>query len=196
MTGRRPYRLGKRQASVDATKRRIIDAATVEYSINGIPDTSMQAVARRADVAPGTVLYHYPDPDDLTEAVVESWLEDMEPPSADAISPDDPVETRIGRLVSELYGLYERSEMAYRIYSKSPQHPVLDKYESWWEENVGQMMNRALGDHKTDDETVRVISVLVNPGFRGTLVSTGIDPGRAVEIAARMAVDWLADSPT
>ena len=40
--------MGKRQASVDGTKRRIIEAAVAEYSEKGIEDTSMQAVARRA----------------------------------------------------------------------------------------------------------------------------------------------------
>lgn len=191
MTGRRPYRLGKRQASVDATKRRILDAAVLEYSGRGIPDTSMQAVARRADVAPGTVLYHYPTPNDLAEAVIERWLVEMETPSPDLISADDPLEVRVRRLVEELFGLYQRSEIAYLIHAQSPEHPVLKRYETWWEENVGQMLSRALGEQARDLETARVVSVLVNPGFRGTLIGSGIPSDRTVGIAAELALAWL-----
>lgn len=191
MAKKRPYRLGKRQASVDETKRRIVDAATLEFAEKGIPDTSMQSVARRADVAPGTVLYHYPTPDDLVEAAVERWIVDMEAPSAEAIDPDAPLEDRVGALVVELYGLYERSEHAYRIYAKSPNHPVLERYETWWYDNVNQMMARALGDLATDPETTKVVSVLVNPGFRGTLTSTGITAERSVDISTQLVLSWL-----
>lgn len=191
MSKKRPYRLGKRQASVDETKRRIIDAATLEFAENGIPDTSMQAVARRAEVAPGTVLYHYPTPDDLVEAAVERWIVEMEAPSPEAIDPDAPLEERIRALVDELFGLYERSEHAYRIYAKSPDHPVLKRYETWWYDNVNQMMGTALGNLATDSETMKVVSVLVNPGFRGTLISTGVTPERSVDISTHLVMSWL-----
>jgi len=167
-------------------------AAVQEYGEKGIEDTSMQAVARRADVAPGTVLYHYPDPDDLAEAVVKSWLEEMSAPSPDAIDPSAPIAERIEALVSELYGLYDRSDFAYRIYQKSPRHPVLKKYEAWWYENANQMMMRALGARASDVETMQIVSVLVNPGFRGTLLSTGVTNDRAIEVVTQMAMDWIS----
>jgi AcrR family transcriptional regulator len=189
---KRPYRLGKRQAAVDETKRRIIEAAVLEYGEKGIEDTSMQAIARRADVAPGTVLYHYPAPDALTETVVEEWLTEMEAPSPDAIEADAPLEERITALVKELYSLYERSEAAYRVYQKSPEHPVLKRYETWWYDNANQMMLKALGDHMSNPEAAQMVSVLVNPGFRGTMIMAGIVPRRAEEIATRMILDWLA----
>jgi AcrR family transcriptional regulator len=191
VTGKRPYRLGKRQAAVDATKRRIIEAAMLEYAEKGIEDTSMQAVARTADVAPGTVLYHYPTPDDLTEAVVETWIHDLEAPAPDAIDAAAPLEDRIAALVRELYGLYERSEQAYQIYRKSPRHPVLRRYEEWWYENANQMMAKAMGERASDPEAMQVVSVLVDPGFRGNLIMTGMTLERAEEIATRLILNWL-----
>lgn len=192
MVKKRPYRLGKRQASVDETRRRILDAATLEFAENGIPDTSMQAVARRADVAPGTVLYHYPAPDDLVEATVERWIDEMKAPSPEAIDTEAPLEERVASLVVELYGLYERSEHAYRIYSKSPDHPVLKRYEKWWYDNVNLMIIRALADRAAEPEVMQVVSVLVNPGFRGTLTMSGITPERSVEIATTLVLSWLS----
>jgi AcrR family transcriptional regulator len=52
VAGKRPCRLGKREASVEETRRRILVAASEEYRVNGIEDTSMQAVARGARDSP------------------------------------------------------------------------------------------------------------------------------------------------
>lgn len=191
MPGKRPYRLGKRQASVDATKRRILDAATSAYQEYGIEDTSMQEVARRADVAPGTVLYHYPTPESLAEEVVDDWVESMDPPRPEIIDTDEPPSVRVTKLVVELYGLYERTDHLYRVYQKSPNHPALLRAGAWWDDNVSAMVGRALGDRMSDEEAVKVVSVLINPGYRGTLVMTGINPDRAAEIAAELAIYWL-----
>jgi AcrR family transcriptional regulator len=191
-SGKRPYRLGKRQASVDDTKRRIVGAAAAEYRVNGIEDTSMQAVARRADVAPGTVLYHYPTPDELAEAVVDSWIAEMRMPTPDAIDPDAPIERRVGALVEELFGLYERSEEAYQVYVRSGQHPVMARAEAMWERNVGEMMVRALGDRAGDLETMQVVGALVAPGFRGSLISGGMSSAEAIQAAADLVTGWLS----
>jgi AcrR family transcriptional regulator len=183
--------MGKRQAAVDETKRRIIEAAIVEYGENGIEGTSMQAIARRADVAPGTVLYHYPDPDDLAEVVVQSMYQRYAAPSVDSIPADQPIEVRVGTLIGELYSVYDRTGEAYRIYEKSHDHPAMRKANSDWERTVGEMMMRALGDRAGDREAVAIVSVLVNPGFRGNLLAAGFSAERAVEAATRLALAWL-----
>jgi AcrR family transcriptional regulator len=191
MSGKRSYRLGKRQASVDATKRRILTAATAAYSEYGIEGTSMQEVARRADVAAGTVLYHFPTPESLAVEVVDSWLESMDPPRPDVIDPGQPLVGRVTTLVVELYALYERTDQLYRIYQKNPDHPVLARAAAWWDENVAAMVALALDDRMADEEAVKVVSAIINPGFRGILVMSGIHPDRAADVAGAMAVSWL-----
>ncbi len=191
MSGKRPYRLGKRAASVADTKRRILEAANAEYAENGIEDTSMQAVARRADVAPGTVLYHYPTPEDLADAVVETWIDEIGMPTTDDIDSGADLQTRISTLIGLLYEMYESSEWAYKIYQKSPNHPSLVKSNQMWEENLGAMLFKAIGERAMDPEAVQVVSVLIDPGFRGTLLSRGMSPERAVEAATQMTLDWL-----
>lgn len=191
MSGKRPYRLGKRKAAVDETKRRIVEAASLEYQENGVEETSMQAVARSAEVAPGTVLYHYPSPESLAEAVVDSWVKSMEPPTPDAIDEEAPLAERVTALTRELFCLYERTGHLYRVYQQSPDHPSIQRAGQWWFENVQMMLLRALGDRAEDPEAVQVVSVLVNPGFRGTLISTGVAAERTTEIAAQLAIDWL-----
>ncbi|MGI9609184.1 MAG: TetR/AcrR family transcriptional regulator [Acidimicrobiia bacterium] len=191
MSKKRPYRLGKREASVNETKRRIIDAATLEYQENGIEKTSMQAVARRADVAPGTVLYHYPTPEDLADAAIAEWTESLEMPGPDLIDATAPLDERVTALVSSVYEMYERSGWAYRIYQKSPNHPSLERGRQMWEASLGAMLGIVLGEQVADPAVVQVVSVLIDPGFRGTLISRGMSSEAAADAAAKLTMSWL-----
>ena len=191
MTKKRPYRLGKREASVSETKLRVLEAASTEYTINGIEKTSMQAVARRADVAAGTVLYHYPTPEDLADAVVEQWIKDLEMPEPDLIDTEADLDERITVLVDVVFGLFERSDWTYKIYQKSPNHPSLAKGREMWETSLGGLMAAALGDRAVKAETMSVVSVLIDPGFRGTLLSRGLDEIASRNAAKRLILGWL-----
>lgn len=153
----------------------------------------MQAVARRAEVAPGTVLYHYPTPNELAEAVIDTWIDDFGMPTPENIDPTAPIDRRIGTLIELLYDMYLNSEQAYRIYQKSHDHPAMVKSNQMWEENLGALLYTAMGERASDPEAMQVISVLIDPGFRGTLVSRGMSSDRAVEVATTLAVDWLAN---
>ena len=89
--------------------------------------------------------------------------------------PDEPLDVRTTNLVVELFRLYDRTGHLYRVYQKSPTHPALLRTAAWWDENVTSMLARGLGDRASDEEAMKVISVLTNPGFRSTLIMTGID---------------------
>ncbi|CAN5841407.1 hypothetical protein BH23ACT4_BH23ACT4_13480 [soil metagenome] len=192
MVGKRQYTLGKRQASVDETRRRIIASAAEEYQVNGIEDTSMQAVARRADVAPGTVLYHFPDPGELAEAVIDSWITEMEMPTPAAIDPAASLDERIRTLVEELFGLYERSEPAYRVYQQSSDHPAMSRANAMWETNVSAMLAPALGKRNAEPETLQVVAAVVSPGFRAALLMSGLTSVRSKEVATELVMGWFS----
>lgn len=66
----RPYRLGQRQADSDQTRQRILTAARdLLTAPEGITGFSMEAVARRADVARMTVYYQFNNKVGLLEAL-------------------------------------------------------------------------------------------------------------------------------
>lgn len=190
----RPYNLGARAASVEETRQRILDAALEEFADNelGVEGTSMNSIARRADVAPGTVRYHYGSVDEILSRIIERWWVDMAMPSPDDISREAPLDERFSTLVRLMYELLERSEPAYEIFAKSADHPVFAEYSERFYGTAGQMMARALGDLAADPEAMAVVSVLVDPGFRGTLLSRGLSPGRAIDVATELGLAWLA----
>ena len=194
MTRRRPYQLGKRAASVAATKTRILEAATAEFAINGIENTSMQAVARRADVAAGTVLYHYPKSEDLVAATVEQWISDIDPPAASIIDPSGPLKRRIHQLVTAMYSFYERSGWAYQIYMKSPEDPILAAARDDWNRSFEELVAAALAEPAAQPDTLRLVSIFVDPAFRSLLLSRGLAQDQAVDLATTLILDTIPET--
>lgn len=168
MSQRRPYRLGKRQASVDETRRRILDAAFTEYSKNGIEEATMVAIARRADVASGTVLYHYPEPETLAEAVADRLIEEADWPEVPQVSEDMSLETRVELLVETVYAMYETARPASDIYNKSPQHPVMRKVQGVWDGQVRKTITDALGNYVVDDDKPMISAILEGHFYRAS----------------------------
>lgn len=190
---KRPYRLGKREATVAETKRRIVDAAGMEYAENGISGTSMQAVARRAVVAPGTVLYHFPDPDELARAVVDGWREEIRMPTPEEIDSDAPTDERLRAVVEAFYGMYQRAGWVYRIVRMSEDHPVIVEATKEWEANGWAIISRALGEHIDDPVTVAVVATLLDPSVWLSLQARGLSNEQAIATAAELARLWVVD---
>src|SRR4051812_29527123 len=72
----RPYQLGRRQAEIDEGRRRILDAARALLTeSNHYAAFTVDAVARRADVARATVYYQFGSKTGLLEALCDSPAE-------------------------------------------------------------------------------------------------------------------------
>ena len=67
----RPYRLGKRQAELAATRKRIVSAASALFAADGFHRVSLDDVATSAGVARVTVYHHFGSKLGLLEAVVD-----------------------------------------------------------------------------------------------------------------------------
>jgi AcrR family transcriptional regulator len=72
----RPYQLGKRQDQVDESRRRIIDAARALLpEVDSYRAFTVDAVAKRADVAKATIYYQFESKTGLLEAVCDALAE-------------------------------------------------------------------------------------------------------------------------
>ena len=72
----RPYQLGRRQADIDAGRRRILDAARELLSeYTRYTAFTVDAVAKRADVARATIYYQFGSKTGLLEALCDSLAE-------------------------------------------------------------------------------------------------------------------------
>ena len=195
MSERRPYRLGKRQASVDQTRRRILLAAVAEYEKNGIDDTTMLAVARRADVASGTVLYHYPESEALADAVVNMWIEEAELPDPPEVRDDLALPQKADLLVSTVFEMYDEDHPAANIYLRNPQHPAMSKLQRFWEERLDEVVSSSLGTHLQEADKPLVMAI-IGGQFLSNLARRGIPENELQETVSRLITAWITSQPT
>ena len=102
----RPYRLGRRQAAIDATRERIVAAAFSLHATVGPSRTTISAIAERAGVQRHTVYSHFPDLDSLYEACTTHGMDSTGMPTPAPWSEiEDPVE-RLRAGLTALTGWY------------------------------------------------------------------------------------------
>jgi AcrR family transcriptional regulator len=189
----RPYTLGKRAAAVAETRDRILAAAIALYQERGVSGTSMQQVARRANVAPGTVLNHFPDPDALARAVVERLKDDLHVPGPEIFTDLETVDERLRRLARELSEFYERSEPWYLVYVREGGRiPAWAEAEQRFFEAIGRLMQEALGEFADNNRIRLAVSTLLDPGVLGGLTNKGLAARDAGDFAADILLAWLA----
>jgi AcrR family transcriptional regulator len=109
-TTTRRYELRKRADAMEATRRRITEAAVELHGSVGPARTTITAIAERSGVQRQTVYRHFPTEDDLFAACSQHFYEGDRWPDPErwrAIA--DPAE-RIAAALDELYAYYERNE--------------------------------------------------------------------------------------
>jgi AcrR family transcriptional regulator len=184
--------MAKRTKAVAETRQRTIDTAVALYQDKGISNTSMQDVARKADVAPGTVLNHFPTPGDLVEAVLAHLTTVLKVPGEEIFAGLHTSEQRVAKLVRELSAFYERSEPWYRIHERDKdQVKALAEGEARFYGTIDTLVRMALGPLGADERTVAVVMALINPGVFGVLQAKGLSMEAAADIVVELLLTWL-----
>lgn len=192
MAPRRKYNLGKRAAAVEETKQRVLEAAIDAYTELGIIGTSMQEVARRADVATGTVLYHYKDSDALAREALNRMLESLEIPSVDTIREGKDLRERISILLTEMYAFYQRGEKFVNTYmTDRGKVPALDETDARFNAMLGELLVVAMQGFSELPGAMAMVGNLLNPAFSGGLTSSGTTTDEAAAMVSEMFVIWL-----
>ena len=188
----RPYALGKRTEPKNETRARIVAAAARVYRERGVAAASNLAIAREADVAPATVRNHFPDPQELANAVFDEVLAELRPPTSAIFDGVDGIAERITRLATELAAFYERSSGAWQLYR---QEPFL--VEAWsggidrYYRDVDDLMRNALGPLRHDRTALAMVAAVIGPPAFFALRARGLSSRKAADLCVEVAVPWL-----
>src|SRR5438094_2828730 len=142
----RTYRMTRRAAANEETRKRIVDAAIALHAEKGVLGTSWPDIAKRADVALGTVYRHFPSLDQLVPACTSENTLRTRPPGPSILLGLARPEERIGQFVRELFAFYGRTApWTPRAAIDRYQLPVLDPNLSRPEAGVRALLDRARG---------------------------------------------------
>ena len=183
----RPYSMAVRAEQAARTRERILDAALACYREAGISATSLQAVARRAEVSAATVLNHFGSADGLAQVVVERLAAALHIPD-DEPWPEKGRSARVRRLVREMFEFYERSRPWFDIFrAELDVDPALREGQAGYWRAIGELYTRVVGDALRDERVRGAVFGLTTPA---TFVALR-DAGMSVEDAAELIADTL-----
>lgn len=77
------------RADAQRNRERLIEAARVVFREQGY-DASLDEVAKRAGVGPGTLYRHFATRENLVDAIMQSWVEQVEEATAKALAHEGP----------------------------------------------------------------------------------------------------------
>ncbi|HEY7736764.1 MAG TPA: TetR/AcrR family transcriptional regulator [Candidatus Limnocylindrales bacterium] len=188
----RSYNLGRRAGPKADTRARIVAAALEIYRDRGLAGASNLAIARAADVAPATVRNHFPDRADLSGAVFEAVLTELQVPTREIFDGVGDLRERLVLLAHQLAAFYERSEPWWRAYEREPElirawGGGVDQYYA----DIEQLMRAALGDLSDDERSVAVVASVIGPPTFFALRARGMSSDEAVRLSLELALPWL-----
>lgn len=170
-----------------------MDAALALYQEKSVSATTMQDVARRADVAPGTVANHFGSAEALAAEVTAQILTVLRMPTPDLFDGVGQLGARIRILVGEISAFFERSQPWYQVTQREPAGAqVWRDAEARFYTDLDALVRAALGPAAEDADAVAVVSALLGTYVLGAIEATGRTTDDAVELLGDLIVAWLA----
>ena len=188
----RIYRMTRRAAASAETRRRIVDAAIALHAEKGVLGTTWPDIAKRADVALGTVYRHFPGLDQLVPACTSENAVRMRPPGASLLVGVTRPEERIGRFVEELFAFYSRSApWTPRAGIDRHQLPVLDTILSRREAGLKALVEETLGPLRRRRHALDAALALTDFGVWRSLTRSGLSTEAAARLITEVLVTWV-----
>ncbi len=99
----RPARKGPvRARNPDATRRKLLDAGTIEFARNGYDGTSLEAIATRARVNKAMVSYHFKNKRGLYQAILDATVGEVVDRVAERLPADGTAAERLEAYIETL----------------------------------------------------------------------------------------------
>src|SRR5215467_4868694 len=111
----------------EATERKILDAALELFRETGFDETTMRAVAARADVATGAAYYYFPSKDAIVLAFYERSTAEMQPKIAAALEGTKGFEERLREVIRVKLDYFTPNRGVLRALLRNgadPKHPL------------------------------------------------------------------------
>jgi AcrR family transcriptional regulator len=146
----RKYQMRQRAEAVEATRRRIVEAAICLHATLGPARTTVSAIAEQAGVERQTYYRHFPDDRALMRACSGLYMQRNPLPDAEAWRAITDPEQRLRHGLAELYRYYQANEpMLANVLRDAEVHPLTREMASTALLTIGglrEVLVEGLGD--------------------------------------------------
>jgi AcrR family transcriptional regulator len=178
----------RRSEHVAQTRERILAAAFGLFSERGAMATTMNEVARRADLSPTTVTNHFPTHESLIEAVVARLLADIQVPDITIFVGTRSVAGRLRVLTDTMFAFFERTWRWFELLgAELVEVPALARAEAAFWVSIRQLYEKAITG--SDDELLaKTTAGLLHPATLGALKAAGMSVDEAAAVVAELLI--------
>jgi AcrR family transcriptional regulator len=186
---------GVRFAKAAARRDAILDAALDEFSARGFAATRLDDVAKRADVAKGTIYLHFKDKESLFQELIRSKMAPIVGTLEATFAADLPlrmvIEKAIDVFVREVYGSH-RKHLIRLIISEGPRFPALAEF--YYREVLSRILKSMRGllrralerGELADDTLIRFPQLIGAPGIIAIIWNGLFDRFEPLDVRAMM----------
>lgn len=164
------------------TRQQILQAALDEFVEQGIARTSMERIARRGQVAKGTIYLYYPSKEELLRGVIEYALRQSAVYQPLVRQPGESIEAMLRRSLLPTMQAMEhsdRAELARLVLSEARHDPVLARlYKELafdpWQRLIEKLLQQAVDEGELRTSSVTLCAQLMAGPFWMTMVHNGL----------------------
>ncbi len=177
--------MGRRERKKLETRRRIFRSAFELFALKGFEGTTVEEIARRADVAKGTVFNYFANKQALLLAAHEAWMHRLEEDLGLPESWDGATRDQLVRILAYLADLsIENREVSRLVIFETMREAYL-------------RLNGAESEGSRDSLRIleELVETVIRKGQAGGEIRSGVDPEQAASLVASSAfstlVRWL-----
>ncbi len=186
--------MDRRAASAEATRLRVLEAAVGLHAEKGPAATTWLDIARRADVALGTVYRYFPGYDELIPACTTHGVRLTRPPTPEVLSAGRTPKERLARFVHELFAHYERAA-PWLEHGRCDRKrlTVLDAFYRRREGQMEEVARQALGSSGQNPQAVAATVALTDFSVWRSLTSRPMTTAMAADLVTAILTRWMFD---
>jgi len=167
----------------EATRARILEAATREFALYGTGGARVDRIAAQSGANKGMLYYYFKDKDDLFRAVLERVYEDIRKAEQELRLVDLPPVEAISRLV----------EFTWHYYLQHPEFLSLLNSENL---HQARHLKRSRQIQAVNSPLVATLTEVLRRGERAGLFRPGVDPVQLYISIAALAYFYLSNNKT
>jgi AcrR family transcriptional regulator len=176
----------KRAEATEETRRRIVEATVSLHTTKGFEATSWQDISERAEVAVGTVYYHFPTFDELIPACSALGVQLSAPPTTAIFRGLRSRKARLEKLVPEVFAYFERARGGiHNVFREKDQIPALEKVVAEHRARMRELIQAALGPSSTKDHA-DLVEALLDFRVWESLTDRGIGKEDSVQVMVHL----------
>jgi AcrR family transcriptional regulator len=185
---KRSYRMKQRADSRDQTRQKIVEAAIELHQAKGIANTSVNDIAKRAEVGRVTVYRHFADEEALVKACSGTYFQRHPLPDPDGWRSIRDAPARMRHGLRKTYAYHGQTEaMLGKVLAEARDLPIMAPYHDHWRRAAEILLDAWPAAVRQDPASRAAITLALSfETWHMLVVESGLSDDKAIALVMRL----------